>query len=137
MTLANSVEGRYPFLDVDLVDFARQIPPDLKIKGFTEKYLIKRMACDLVPRDIVEREKFGFRAPGTPFLLRQRIEWIEDLLAPERIARQGYFNPATIEALRRRYRRDGCYFNPHLEIDLLMVVITFGLLCDRFGLPPL
>jgi asparagine synthase (glutamine-hydrolysing) len=137
MTLANSVEGRYPFLDVDLVDFARQIPPDLKIHGFTEKYLIKRMALDLVPRDIIEREKFGFRAPGTPFLLRQGIEWINDLLAPERIARQGYFNPGTVETLRRRYLRDGFDFNTHLEIDLLMVVITFGLLCDRFGLPPL
>ena len=104
MTLANSVEGRYPFLDTGLVDFARQIPPGLKINGFTEKYLIKQMAQDLVPREIIEREKFGFRAPGTPFLLRQKIEWIEDLLSPDRIARQGYFNPATVETLRKRVK---------------------------------
>lgn len=137
MILASSVEGRYPFLDIGLVDFARQIPPGLKINGFTEKYLLKRIANDLVPKDIIQREKFGFRAPGTPFLLRQNIEWIHDLLSPERIARQGYFNPDTVEALRQRYMRDGFDFNPHLEIDLLMVVITFGLLCDRFGLPAL
>jgi asparagine synthase (glutamine-hydrolysing) len=135
MVLANSVEGRYPFLDINLVEFARQMPPSLKLNGYTEKYALKKIAADLVPREVVEREKFGFRAPGSPYLLRQQVEWIEDTLSFERVRRQGYFNPEVVERLKAQYRREGYRLNPHLEIDLLMIVLTFGVLLDTFGLP--
>ena len=98
---------------------------------------MKLLAGELLPAEIVHREKFGFRAPGTPFLLRQNVEWIEDLLSYERIKRQGYFNPDTVQLLRRRYLEDGGDFNPHHETDLLMVVLTFSVLCDLFALPAL
>ncbi|HEV7518310.1 MAG TPA: asparagine synthase (glutamine-hydrolyzing), partial [Thermoanaerobaculia bacterium] len=84
MVLANAVEGRYPFLDLELVEFLREVPPDLKLQGFNEKYIVKRLAADLVPAEIINREKFGFRAPGTPFLLRQNIGWIDDMLSYDR-----------------------------------------------------
>jgi asparagine synthase (glutamine-hydrolysing) len=134
MALANSVEGRYPFLDLDLVEFQREIPPDLKLQGFTEKYIVKRMAADLLPEKVINREKFGFRAPGTPFLLRQNIDWIDDMLSHARIQRQGYFNPDAVQALRRRSLEDGSNLNPHLETDFLMIILTFSILCDIFGL---
>ncbi|MES1241995.1 MAG: asparagine synthase (glutamine-hydrolyzing) [Acidobacteriota bacterium] len=135
MLLAHSIEGRYPFLDVELVDFARQIPPQLKLKGFDEKYILKQVALDLVPRQIVEREKFGFRAPGSPYLLQQGIEWVRDLLSRDRVERQGYFNADVVERLKSRYSQPGFTLNPHLDVDLLMIVLTFNLLLDRFGLP--
>ncbi len=135
MVLANSVEGRYPFLDLELVEFLREVPPDLKLHGFTEKYILKALAGDLLPAEIVHREKFGFRAPGTPFLLRQKIDWVEDHLSYDRIKRQGYFNPDTVQMLKRRYLEEGNDFNPHLETDFLMVVLTFSILCDLFALP--
>ena len=137
MALANSVECRYPFLDIDLVEFAKEIPPELKLNNFTEKYILKKVAQDLVPNQILKREKFGFRAPGSPFLLQQNLEWINDLLSYERIKRQGYFNPDTIEALKAQYSQPGFKLHPHLEIDLLMMVLTFGLLIDLFDLPSL
>ncbi|HKU74231.1 MAG TPA: asparagine synthase (glutamine-hydrolyzing) [Pyrinomonadaceae bacterium] len=137
MVLANSTEGRYPFLDIDLVEFATRIPPDLKLNSFTEKYIVRKMAEGLVPPEIIKREKFGFRAPGTPYLLRQNIEWINDLLSYERIKRQGYFNPEVTERLKSQYSQPGFNFNPHLEIDLLMVVLTFNILLDQFNLPSL
>jgi len=137
MVLANSVEGRYPFLDRDLVAFLREVPPDLKLHGYCEKYLLKRVAEDLVPAEIIRREKFGFRAPGMPFLLRQGIDWIEDHLSAERIRRQGYFNPETVQALRQRHLESSDGFNPLFETDFLMVVLTFSVLCDLFGLPAL
>jgi asparagine synthase (glutamine-hydrolysing) len=137
MALANSVEGRYPFLDIDLAEFAREIPPDLKLNNLTEKYILKKVAQDLVPQQIIKREKFGFRAPGSPFLLQQKLEWINDLLSYERIKRQGYFNPDTIETLKSQYSQEGFKLHPHLEIDLLMMVLTFGLLVDLFELPSL
>ena len=137
MALANSVEGRYPFLDIELAEFAREIPPDLKLHNFTEKYILKKVAQDLVPQQIIKREKFGFRAPGSPFLLQQKVEWINDLLSYERIKRQGYFNPDTIENLKAQYSQEGFKLHPHLEIDLLTIVLTFGLLVDLFELPNL
>ena len=137
MALANSVEGRYPFLDRNLVEFAKQIPPDLKLSNFTEKYILKRVAEGLVPRDIIEREKFGFHAPGSPYLLQQNVEWINDLLSHERIKRQGYFNPDVIERLKARYSQKGFKLDYPYETDLLNVVITFGIFLDNFKMPDL
>lgn len=135
MALANSVEARYPFLDVDLVEFAKNIPPHLKLNQFTEKYILRKVAAGLVPSQILGREKYGFHAPGSPYLLRQNIEWINDLLSPARIERQGYFNPAVVERLKRRYMQDGFQLNLPFENDLLIIVLTFGIFLDLFGLP--
>ena len=137
MALANSVEGRYPFLDINLIEFCREIPPDLKLNHFNEKYILKKTAEGLVPPEIINREKFGFRAPGSPYLLQQGIEWINDLLSYERIKRQGYFNPDVVERLKAQYSQSGFTLHPHLESDLLMIVITFGMLLDLFKLPDL
>ncbi|MFI6934729.1 asparagine synthase (glutamine-hydrolyzing) [Streptomyces sp. NPDC050287] len=135
MALANSVEARYPFLDREVVEFATKIPPRLKVNEQGEKYVLKRIARGLVPPPIIEREKFGFRAPGSPALLRQHVEWINDILSFERIKRQGYFNPLAVERLKSSGLRPDADINPHLTDDLLLVVLTFGILLDAFNLP--
>jgi asparagine synthase (glutamine-hydrolysing) len=135
MVLANSVEGRYPFLDPGVVGLVTCIPPELKVHHLVEKYIVKRAAEGLLPAEVIGREKFGFRAPGTPYLLQQGADWIRDMLSYERIRAQGYFNPDTVETLKARYSRPGFTLNPHLETDLLMIVLTFGILLDRFRLP--
>lgn len=137
MALANSVEARYPFLDKELVDFTRTIPPDLKLRGFTEKYILKRIAEKFIPKNVVDREKFGFRAPGSPYLLRQNNEWINDLLSYERIKRQGYFNPTVVEALKTRYSNPGFKLNFPFESDFLTVILTYGIFLDLFKMPNL
>lgn len=137
MALANSVEARYPFLDLSLVEFAARVPPGLKLKGFTEKYILKRVAEGLVPRQIIEREKFGFHAPGSPYLLRQGIEWVDDMLSPERLRRQGYFDAEVVGRLRAAYSREGFKLNLPFESDLLMVVLSFNVFLDLFDLPSL
>ena len=137
MALAHSVEGRYPFLDIDLVEFSKCIPPELKLNQFTEKYILRKVAEDLVPPEIVNREKYGFHAPGTPYLLRQNIEWINDLLSHERIKRQGYFNPDIIELLKAQYSKEDFRLNLPFESDLLMTVLSFGIFLDTFEMPSL
>jgi asparagine synthase (glutamine-hydrolysing) len=134
MSLANSVEARYPFLDIDLIRFALTIPPELKLNNSTEKYIIRKVAGDLLPGEILRREKFGFHAPGSPALLERNIEWVNDLLSYERIKRQGYFNPDVIERLKKQYTQRGFRLNLPFETDLLMIVLTFGILQDRFKL---
>jgi asparagine synthase (glutamine-hydrolysing) len=137
MTLANSVEGRYPFLDIDLVEFSTRLPPDLKLHNYIEKYILKRVAEDLLPGEIVKREKFGFHAPGSPYLLRQGVEWINDMVSHERIKRQGYFDPDGIDRVRAEYTQNGFKLNLPFEDDLLIVVLTFGIFLDTFNLPNL
>jgi asparagine synthase (glutamine-hydrolysing) len=135
MVMANSVEGRYPFLDLRVVEFARRLPPEMKVRNFVEKYVVKELARGLLPAPVVAREKFGFRAPGSPYLLQQEIPEVEDLLCAERIRRQGYFAPRVVERLRAQYSRPGFTLHPHLDTDLLMVVLTFNLFCDLFEMP--
>lgn len=137
MALANSVEGRYPFLDIDLVEFATRIPPELKLHNYIEKYILKRVAGDLLPREIVQREKFGFHAPGSSYLLQHGIEWINDMVSHDRIKRQGYFNPDVIDRLRAEYTQSGFKLNLPFDDDLLIIVLTFGIFLDTFNLPNL
>lgn len=140
MALANSVEGRYPFLDIGVVGLVREIPPDMKVCNFVEKYILKKISTGLVPPEIVAREKFGFRAPGSPYLLAQGLDWIDDLLSHERIKRQGFFDADKVAALRAAARcapPGAGGLNPHLETDFLMIVLSFNLLCELFDLPDL
>lgn len=132
---ANSVEARYPFLDINLMKFIQEIPPELKLNGLTEKYLLKRLGKRYVPDPIRERQKFGFVAPGSPYLLGQGLEWVRDLLSRQTIARQGYFNPAAVERLVERYSTPGFHLNVPYEDDLLMIVLSFGVFMELFELP--
>jgi asparagine synthase (glutamine-hydrolysing) len=132
MAMANSVEVRYPFLDKDLVEFSTTIPSQYKLNGFTEKYILKRMASRFVPRPVIEREKFGFVAPGSPYLIQQNIEYINDILSSEAIRRHGYFNPHRVEELKRMYQKEGFSINVPYESDVLITVITFGILLDEY-----
>jgi asparagine synthase (glutamine-hydrolysing) len=137
MSMANSVEARHPFLDIALVEFVSHLSPGLKVKGLQEKYALKRLAEGLVPPAIIRREKFGFRSPASPALLRQKNQWVNDLLSPDLIRRQGYFDADTVERLRSRYSNAGADLHPHFETDLLMIVLTFNLLLNLFKLPAL
>jgi len=132
MALANSVEVRYPFLDKELVEFSTRIPTSLKLNDFTEKYILRKMADRFVPRTVIEREKFHFIAPGSAYLLQRNIEYIGDILSYERIKKQGFFNPDQVERLRKQYAQPGFSINAPYEDDLLIIVITFGILLDTF-----
>lgn len=132
MALANSVEVRYPFLDKNLVEFSTRIPPDLKLRELTEKYILKKMAGRFVPEAVIEREKFGFVAPGSPYLLQNDVEYVNDILSYNRIKSQGYFDPERVEKLKEMYKQDGFSVNVPFENDLLMPIITFGIFLDTF-----
>src|SRR6185503_15853567 len=85
MAMANSVEVRHPFLDIDLVNFVAQIHPDVHLNGLKEKYVLRRVAEPIVPSPILKREKFGWFAHGTPQLLRRGESAIRELLSMDRV----------------------------------------------------
>lgn len=134
---ANAIEGRYPFLDIDLVEFIKTIPYDLKLKELNEKYILKKIARKYIPHEICDRQKYGWVAPGSPDLLRANIPWINDLLSYNTIKRQGYFNPDTIERLKKLYTKDNFKLYTSYESDLLIVILTFNIFLKLFDLPDL
>ena len=69
MSMAASIESRVPFLDHTFVEFAARVPDRMKIRGATQKYVLKKAVEDLLPRDIVYRKKMGFPTPLRRWLL--------------------------------------------------------------------
>src|SRR5690606_38896217 len=61
--MANSMEARPPFLDHRLAEFAAKLPPELRIRGQTEKYVLREAMKGLLPKTLYERQKFAFMAP--------------------------------------------------------------------------
>lgn len=105
VAMAHSVEGRFPFLDYRVVEFASTLPPRLKMKALNEKYLLKRSMRDLVPPSVATRSKQPYRAPdGRSFLTPGAPAYVEELLCPTRIRRTGIFDPAAVTKLVEKYR---------------------------------
>ena len=72
--MACSIESRVPFLDHTFVEFSTRIPDRLKIRGDTQKYVLKKAVEDLLPHDIIYRKKMGFPTPLRDWLLDPRAE---------------------------------------------------------------
>ncbi len=135
MRYANSVEGRYPFLDINILNFAKCLPTRMKLNGYTEKYILKMVGKKYIPEKIANRSKFAFVAPESPEILRRKKEFFLDILSQETIKRQGFFNADFIERLKIRYMQPGFKLNVPYENDFLIFVLTFGILMDVYKLP--
>jgi asparagine synthase (glutamine-hydrolysing) len=106
VAMANSIEGRFPFLDHRVIEFANRLPPSLKIRGLTEKYLLKRTIGKLLPEEIAKRTKQPYRAPDSQsfFVNSRPVDYINDLLSDTRLREAGYFDPAAVAKLVNKCR---------------------------------
>jgi asparagine synthase (glutamine-hydrolysing) len=105
VAMAHAVEGRFPFLDHRVVELGAALPPALKLRGLREKYVLRRALGRHLPREIVERPKQPYRAPDSEsFLQGKTLQYVEALLAPETIARAGYFEPRAVRRLVEKCR---------------------------------
>jgi asparagine synthase (glutamine-hydrolysing) len=106
VAMAHSVEGRFPFLDYRVVEFATALPPALKMKVLNEKYLLKRCTGHLVPKCITQRSKQPVRAPGAEcFFGPATPEYVDDMLSPQRLRGSGIFNANAVQKLVEKFRR--------------------------------
>lgn len=106
VAMANSIEGRFPFLDHRLVEFCNRLPPTLKLRRLTEKYLLKQVSREWLPTDICDRPKQPFRAPiHRSFFNDSRLDYVQDLLSPAAIASVGLFDPTTVRQLIAKLNR--------------------------------
>jgi asparagine synthase (glutamine-hydrolysing) len=101
--MAHSIEGRYPFLDRRVQEFLATVPPSIKTRWRSEKYLLRRMMRGRLPKELVRRRKQPFLTPfGTQFVGDRVAERVREVLRPERLREFGYFDPAKVERLAAR-----------------------------------
>ena len=94
-----SLETRVPFLDRDIVEFSCRVPTDLKVRNGVGKWLVRQVLDRHVPRHLVDRPKTGFGIPLDDWLRGPLRSWGADLLAPERLKRQGWFDVDRVSRL--------------------------------------
>jgi len=100
MTMGNSVEGRFPYLDHRVIEFACRVPPRYRMKGLTEKYILKETAKKLIPLELVDRHKHPYRAPMSKcFFGESAPDYVQDLLSDGAITKCGYFEPKRVSLL--------------------------------------
>ncbi|MFX0195704.1 MAG: asparagine synthetase B family protein, partial [Candidatus Hodarchaeota archaeon] len=99
LSMAVSVEARVPFLDHKLVEFAASLPPHLKLRRLTRKYLLKKVSRIWLPPKIIERKKQGFPVPISVWFRKEVRPFVRDILSPAAIKRRGLFNPEYVEQL--------------------------------------
>lgn len=106
MLMANSVEGRFPYLDHRVIEFANSLHPRHKMRVLNEKYLLKLSTGRYLPRQIVKRHKQPYRAPDIPaFFSGGRTEYVDAMLSSETISRYGYFDPEKVQRLHQKVRK--------------------------------
>jgi len=106
MLMAHSVEGRFPFLDCRLVDFANGLPARNKLLGLEEKHLLKIACGDLVPQSILKRPKQPYRAPdAASFFTENTPDWLDELTNESYLQTVKLFNPTAVSILIAKCRK--------------------------------
>jgi asparagine synthase (glutamine-hydrolysing) len=108
MLMAHSVEGRFPFLDTEVVELANSLPPSYKLRVLDEKHVLKRAAAGLVPDEVLRRPKQPYRAPDAlSFVGAASPEWLGEVLSERAVADAGVFEPRAVERLWRKCQASG------------------------------
>lgn len=130
MSMAAGVEVRVPFLDLELVEFAAQIPARLKQRGSQGKWVLKKAMEPYLPREVIYRPKTGFGAPLRRWMRHELRELLEDLLSEESLKRRGLLDPGAVQRLiaaNDAGRVDGSY----TLLSLLCIEIWCRTFMDR------
>ena len=106
VAMANSLEGRVPYLDHRVIEFANRLPPSYKIRGLTEKHVLRQALADLLPPDIATRTKQPYRAPDSSsfFVDGEPLDYVADLMGAERVRDAGLFDAAAVGRLLDKAR---------------------------------
>jgi len=106
VAMAHSVEGRVPFLDPRVVDFANALPASLKLRGLNEKYLLRKAMAGRLPPGVARRVKQPYRAPDSASFFAQgkAPAYVEELLSPGALESAGFFDPLLVARLVAKCR---------------------------------
>jgi len=108
MGMANSIEGRYPFLDYRVIEFCSALPDKFKLNGLNEKFLLKKLMTGKIPESIVKRPKQPYRAPiSSVFMGIEKPEYVAEMLSTQQTMRAGIFNYNSLSALLEKIEKTG------------------------------
>lgn len=113
-SMANSLEVRVPFLDFRLVQFIENLPPGLKLRGWTGKYLHKRALASWLPPEIVHRKKKGFAHPVAQWLRQSMKPLIDDCLLSANSSLTRYFNQGYLREMVRKHQEGKEQYMRHI-----------------------
>lgn len=132
MAMARSIEGRYPFLDHRIIEFANRLPSTVKLRGLREKRLLKRAMRDELPAPITQRHKQPYRAPDSQCFFEDGSArpWVAELLAPDRLAASRLFDVQAVGLLAEKCRRGRAIGYP--DNMAFVGVLSLLLLQERF-----
>lgn len=123
-SMAASVEVRVPFIDIEVIEAAMKIPGNLKIKKGESKYILKRTAEKILPREIIYRKKASFGAPIRSWISNELRGMIDDILSKENVESRGLFNYEFIDELIQN-DRNGAEDNAYRIYQLLTLELWF------------
>ena len=104
MSMTVSLECRVPLLDHELVELAAAMPESIKVRRGRLKHVMKLALADLLPPDVLHREKRGFGTPIGAWLKGQLAAVLDSVLSPQSLARRGLFDPAAVGELVAAHR---------------------------------
>jgi asparagine synthase (glutamine-hydrolysing) len=131
MAMANSVEGRYPFLDYRVIEFCNRLPDEYKLNGLNEKFLLKKLMKNRIPESIIMRSKQAYRAPiKSAFYLNNPPDYVREMLSPVYFRKAGIFNYDSIATLLLKVEKTGN--SSEVEDMVIASVISTHLLYDQF-----
>jgi asparagine synthase (glutamine-hydrolysing) len=119
-SMANSLEVRSPFLDHEVVEFAASLPLHLKLRGWTQKYLLRRAMRGLLPEAVIRRPKMGFGVPIDHWFRHELREMAYDVLLDARARQRGYFRPDVVRRYLDEHVEGRAHHHPRLW-SLLML----------------
>ena len=133
MAMAHSVEGRYPFLDHRVVEFASCLPARLKLNGLKEKFILKEAARSIIPQELVDRPKQPYRAPISKcFLGEERVDYVEELLSESALDKAGYFDAQKVSRLIAKCRKQEGQLLSERENMALVGILSTQLVDHHF-----
>jgi asparagine synthase (glutamine-hydrolysing) len=131
--MGNSVEGRYPFLDHRIIEFCASLPEDFKLKGLTEKFLLKEVVKGKIPNNIINRSKQAYRAPiSSAFLSKNAPDYVKNILHEKNIRETGIFNSKSVTPLLDKMRKSDS--TSEVEDMLLTLLVSSHLVNEQINL---
>jgi asparagine synthase (glutamine-hydrolysing) len=130
-TMSQSLEGREPFLDQHIIEFAARLPDDYKYHQGVKKRILRDIVHQYVPKELMDRPKMGFAIPIGKWMMKELRDLVETQLSEERIRKDGILNPEFVRELKRDF------FNGKLEFETkIWYLLTFQMWYEKWMIKP-
>lgn len=122
-----SLESREPLLDHRIVEFVAQLPTEWKIRNGVKKYLLRQVAHQYIPKQLLDRPKSGFAMPVFEWLKGDLKDMVEELLDIDKISKQGILNPIAVKKLKEDY-----FAGKNLNAQKMWLLLNFQMWYNKW-----